>query len=49
MTFTDDEKAICTALTHYITLYNMGSEEHIHAIVELSTQVQEILMEKGLI
>ena len=49
MKFTENEKAICLMLTQYITLYNLGFTNHAPDIVELSTQVQEILMDKGLI
>lgn len=49
MTFTEDEKRICHMLTGYITMYNMGSAHYAPDIVELSTQVQEMLMDKGLV
>jgi hypothetical protein len=49
MKFTENEKAICLMLTQYITLYNLGFTNHAPDIVELSTQVQEMLIDKGLI
>ena len=49
MEFTDEEKAVCKKLTYCITLYNLGFVNHAPDIVELSTQVQEMLMDKGFI
>jgi hypothetical protein len=47
--FNEQEKAVCLMLTQHITLYNLGFINHAPDIVELSTQVQEMLVDKGLI
>ena len=49
MEFTEDEKQFCYMLNNYLTMYGLGNRQVMDDIVECTTHLLTMLLDKGML